>query len=429
LIKRYENWTGKKMNENSMIDHSKLNPLILARKVVQLLFGMLAFAVLSMIMVSAIPNTLVNDKVNSSLALLDEEGLYHYAFFDPDENLQAAARSDGFTERVMIVSAITDPNMSTIENTMSVSGYPRFWHGYLVVLKPLLILFDLPVLRTLCCVSFLLLFALAVYQIANQISLSLALCFCFAFSLFNVPIIMISLQFSITFLLTLLACNVLLFYLPKKLSPYWVPCFFLVCGGATIFFEFLTSPLITLGLPLTLYLAYQVNEKQISALEQVKQIIMLGLLWLLGYSFIWFMKWVIASLVLDSNVIEDAVNQMRLRTVTDVGDPLKESPVELIGKLFSLVPFPALVPLAVISLLVALFIKIARKENTAIVSSLPMLLVVFIPFVWFTVLHGHTARHFWFVYRELLVSYFAAFTLLWQLFTKRSAKRLPRRST
>lgn len=414
------------MKENRAVVDSKLSPLLLARKVVKLLLGMLVFSVLSMIIVSAIPNTLVSDSVNSSLALLDEEGLYHFAFIDLDENRQTATQSDGFTERVMILSAITDPNMSIIENTMSVRGYPRFWHGYLVLLKPLLILFDLSVLRTLCCIAFLLLFTMAVHQIANQISLSLALCFCLAFSLFNVPVIMISLQFSITFLLTLLACNILLFYLPKKLSPYWVPCFFLVCGGATIFFEFLTSPLITLGLPLTLYLAYQVNKKQISAFEQVKQIIMLGLLWLLGYSFIWFMKWALASLVLGSNIIEEAVNQMRLRTVTDFGEPLAQSPVELIGKLFSLIPLPALVPLTIILLLVALIQNIVRGERKAIVNSLPLLLVICMPFAWFTVLHGHTARHFWFVYRELLVSYFAAFSMLWLLFTKRSEKRVTR---
>jgi hypothetical protein len=417
------------MKENRAVVDSKLSPLLLARKVVKLLLGMLVFSMLSMIVVSAIPNTLIIESVNRSITLLEEEGLYHHAFIDLDDNRKIAAQSDGFTELVMVEAAVTDPEMSVVRNAMSVRGYPRFWHGYLVLLKPLLILFDLSVLRTLCCIAFLLLFTMAVHQIVKHISLSLALCFCFAFSLVNVPVIMISLQFSITFLLTLLACNILLFYLPKKLSPYWVPCFFLICGGATIFFEFLTTPLITLGLPLTLYLVYQVKEKQLSASEQVKQIVMLGLLWLLGYSFIWFMKWAIASLVLGRNIIEEAVEQMRLRTVTDFGEPLVQSPVELIGELFTLMPLPALVPLTIILLLVAFLQNIVRGERKAIVNSLPLLLVICIPFAWFTVLHGHTARHFWFVYRELLVCYFAAFSILWLLFTKRSEKCVAKQGT
>ena len=131
-----------------------------------------AIGALAMIAVYHLPTNLMSDNIKKSLPLYIEEGLYPNSI-----GYDNSAVCDNFTDALMLLNtvfpstefpvrdAMLNPKrLYNSENNMieslvdqlqskgkkfSVDYYPRYWHGYLVVLKPLTSLFDILQIRLL----------------------------------------------------------------------------------------------------------------------------------------------------------------------------------------------------------------------------------------------------------------------------------------
>ena len=77
-------------------------------------------------------------------------------------------------------------------------------------------------------------------------------------------------------------------------------------------FDLLTSPLITLGIPLIIVVLLK-NKKDCKIKESIIYIIKLSILWGISYATIFFAKWVISSIILQRNVIEVALKNIIFR--------------------------------------------------------------------------------------------------------------------
>ncbi|MDD6040081.1 MAG: hypothetical protein PUD63_02640, partial [Clostridia bacterium] len=128
----------------------------------------------------------------------------------------------------------------------------RYWHGYLVLLKPLLLGMSYLDIRML----------LMLVQGALLLAVVAGLCrrgLGFLVPAFGVALIFItpsvtgfSLQFS-TSLCTLLAAMIALLYLPqKRLQQNGLQRLFLITGMVVCYVDYLTYPIATLGMPLCL---------------------------------------------------------------------------------------------------------------------------------------------------------------------------------
>ena len=87
---------------------------------------------------------------------------------------------------------------------------------------------------------------------------------------------------------------------------------FFVVGGLATFFDLLTVPIITLGIPLTLLILLQ-NKQDFNIKKSIIEIIKLSILWVIGYVMIFVSKWVIASIILQKDAITVAINQIFFR--------------------------------------------------------------------------------------------------------------------
>ena len=88
--------------------------------------------------------------------------------------------------------------------------------------------------------------------------------------------------------------------------------FFLIIGMMTSYFDLLTYPLITWGIPIVWWLI--INEENLTAKKYLEQVILLGIAWIIGYGGMWFGKWILASIVLNKNIIVEALKEVLLRT-------------------------------------------------------------------------------------------------------------------
>lgn len=132
--------------------------------------------------------------------------------------------------------------------------YARYWHGYLVLLKPLLFLTSFNAIRLFNSALQLFLAGLVVIGMCRKGAFDLAKGF-----LFSIPFLFFvssyaSLSLSIC-LYVMFAALVAQFGLDQMLlKRNWYGYFFLTVGMATAYFDFLTYPLITLAFPLCAYL-------------------------------------------------------------------------------------------------------------------------------------------------------------------------------
>ena len=115
-----------------------------------------------------------------------------------------------------------------------------------------------------------------------------------------------SLQFSACFDTAVLAMAALL-----SVKESRRPIVFLFTGIATAYFDLLTYPVFTFGMPAVLMLAMNSRE---TAGANLLRLVRAGLFWGLGYAGMWVLKWVIAGLFTNQDVIADALKQIGVRT-------------------------------------------------------------------------------------------------------------------
>ena len=197
-------------------------------------------------------------------------------------------------------------------------------------------------------------------------------------------------------------CAFLLCYPDAVKKHPWL--FFLSLGMATSYFDFLTYPLVTLGIPLVLYL----NLENTSWKQRLHQIIRLCLWWGVGYVGFWAEKWLLGSLVLRENLFLEARDSILLRASHETVGQAITYTATLKNNLqpYALRTWILLwVLLAVGSLLLALHRRVLSVRRLTALA--PLILAACLPFVWYYFTQNHSYIHFGFTHRELAITFFA----------------------
>lgn len=291
------------------------------------------------------------------------------------------------------------------ESEEIVANYPRYWHGYLIFLAPLLEIINpaeiLYLNATIQLILIVVLIAIAYRRYGIKLAVALGI---FVVSLSPLTVAL-SFQFAANFYATVIALILMLLldqWLMKKNRYYFM---FLLIGCATVFFDLLSYPFITLGVPLALlmYLRnYQIKQPK-DIVSPLRTGALTSVLWLVGYGLTWAMKWGIASVILGRNVFADALETVKVRTGGDFGV------VQAIGRnIFTMFSAPMIIFFALV--IIATIILLFRKKITLRWRKwqlLPYLVICAYPFVWYCALCNHSYIHCWFAYRELSIAIFA----------------------
>lgn len=304
--------------------------------------------------------------------------------------------------------------------------YARYWHGYLVFIKPLLTILDYSAIRLL---NFFIQFILAFAVIrATEIKLGKRVAFAFMGVLFIISPITtgLCLQLSPVYYITLLSSlAILLKGKDSKIKDWQV---LLWTGIAVSYFDLLTYPIVSLGIPLLFSIAKGVCH---NFTDQIKQLMECSFFWGIGYGGMWFSKWLLATLVTGKNVIADAISNIFIRTnnqVTEAGlGNMSITKSEAIAKNFDQLanrPFMivAILLLTIIALLTV--VQMLRKSDFFHFSPRIVMIdiILFYPLCWYIVLSNHSYIHYWMTYRGLCISYFSLMLTIIYLF-KNSKKR------
>lgn len=378
---------------------------------------------LSIVAATAIPNSWVNKNAETSIAVLRNEGNTTFAY--------SSQKNDGFSDGVMISMSQSQSknNMNFIQAAMDNSytstvnpepvAYARFWHGYTVVLKPALVFFDIHFIRQFNIIFFMLLVVAVAYQLIRRVSPYVGFMFVMAVAIFNPPVVMSNLEYFTTFAIMMIASLALLYLLNRNSSNKVIMSLFLVIGGTTIFFDFLTSPIITWGVPLLIYVAYVIKNRKYDVKSLILNTILLSLTWALGYGLAWLSKWLIASLILGRNVIHEALSIATYYTSSGGAASGMQKVTYKVDEMIRLnvdyaLLFTPILNIAIIVSLILLTVLVIRrkmtKKNITVIALLTGISIA--PYVWFLFTKSHSFIHHWMTNRNLIITIFGVLLIV-----------------
>lgn len=293
--------------------------------------------------------------------------------------------------------------------------YSRYWHGYLIYLKPLLLVFSWSQIVALGVFLQVLLLAGVIFFSVKKGKPEVGIAVTAGFLFMKPLLVMISLTMSVCFIITLAVVLVMLFYHSYFEKKGLYPEVFLITGILTAYFDFLTYPAVTLGFPLCAYFLLKRKEDagmgQNCFKQSLSQVIGYSVCWGIGYAGMWGLKWVIADLTLHTGTIKDALWSIIGRTEAIGGRPRFNGGWYVVGlnlQEYGSILYPAAAAAVAV---VVLYMTVRACRRNGIKQTLALLLpyaVIFcIPFVWMIVVQHHSALHARFTFRIISIALLA----------------------
>ncbi|MCL2606756.1 MAG: hypothetical protein FWD93_05710 [Coriobacteriia bacterium] len=339
---------------------------------------------------------------------------------------------EGGNSRLPVESLAVKVLDTSVDNN---AFYLTYWHGYLVPLRAVLTVTSFFNIILLNFVLLTMLFAV-VLEIFRRVGGWPAIPAMFIAFIFAAGwLIPQSVQYANMFYLGLIATIALYLLLRQEKKIIWLACFFLATGMATSFFDFLTTPIITLIAPLTLLVMWEFKHQR----QSVFKVVGLTISWAFGYIVFWILKWLVAlqvhspdfvnamfnnSFSLRSGISEESGIMQRVEAIRRNIYQLAWSPGPMNeGDFLSLRLLALIVVVAVVIWLAILLL--ARLDLRRLSTAAPLLLLALAPYLWYFAISNHSYVHSWFTYRSQAVSIFATIMFIvlsidWQNLSRRA---------
>lgn len=364
-----------------------------------------AVCALLMTLVYCIPSEWVKPNAEKALEQLETEKETHG---DTDWPMMPfpwyASELDGYTDEIMLSLNVLDESDNPFIASLMSGGRSHHWHGYQLVLRPLLLAFDYFEIRYInYIVIFGLLFAVCAAA-AKKINLWFSAFVLAGFVKMFGMTVPASLQFVNTFVIAFAAMLIILLR-PKEKDTRENNCLlFLLSGAAVAFFDFLTTPALAVGLPLLALLALRAENAREKPKKLLLEAFTYSAVWAISYAIILASKWLLSELFLSraefagafsnaSGLMGDSglwfgYGKMFLYNIYNLLEPMK-------------VTLPIIVAIIVVRLV--LFVKYRSKGiQTAYIPTL--LFVSAYPYLWYAAFMTHSGMHFWFTYRSQYIT-------------------------
>lgn len=300
--------------------------------------------------------------------------------------------------------------------------YSRYWHGYVIVLKPLLVLFNVQEIRLIFQTILLVLLGVVAAIAANRMQrygLVLSVLFVVSCGLFGVMEAASDLPMFFSFFVMCLTTLAVLLIDRMRLIKA-VPVLMFLSGALTVYFDFLDNPIVSLGVPLV-FLVFRLGDNHFRFSRIASAVCLSCLFWALGYGCLWVFKWLIAAFVSGPDSFLNTMHQILFRVgVNESEQGVETSPQLALSLSFQRLGFLKYIMMFEITIFMLLSIWIACSHKCSLkrkryLLSVALLLsgVFLVPIVWIVVLSNHTAIHV-FTYRDLIVGMFSfSAAILW----------------
>ncbi len=306
------------------------------------------------------------------------------------------------------LNQVGDLNDTVNNDTIESFEYARYWHGYLIFLRPMLILFNITQIRHIFLCVFAILAIALLYKLYKNTNLSIAIIFLCGLLMCDYFYIGISLQNTPVFLIAIISSIILL---SKDIKDKYM--FFLIIGALTSFFDLLSVPILTLSIPLLVYVLLQ---KNINLKETLLNLFKYCIMWAIGYFGVFAIKWVLVDLLYNRDLIKTSLKQFLYRSNND-SVKFNFDIMYLLNVIYVIIPLF----ISVITTIILTFIKLIKCKSLKNLkfNYKAILLYLFVSLVvvlWILVMKEHYLQHKFFTYRNNCIIYTCLFLAIYNLY-------------
>lgn len=301
--------------------------------------------------------------------------------------------------------------------------YARYWMGFRWILRLALTFFNYAQIKRYLAFLFLSLFVAVICSVSRHANSKIAFLFGLSIILIRPHVMATSMQLTCCFFIAF-GAMLLIPWLHRH--EKWEGLFFMELGMLTMYFDFYTVPLVTMGFPLVYLLILRQEHGESVAWKPIFRNI--GI-WFLGYGLMWVAKLSLTSLLTSENALLDGfhslfsrigvekdLDQIQSYSVRAAFDGIRET-------VFSDETGMIVYLLCAGVILVVAVCKVLRGRVSAgdFRKAAPYLFFAAIPLIWFVITRQPVAIHYFFQYRTIALTHWAAGVFLHYLL---SAKNL-----
>lgn len=323
--------------------------------------------------------------------------------------------------------------------------YFRYWHGAMVLLRPLFLFTDISGVRGILGIVLLMLtFAVSV-SLHRKKETALGVCYLLSNLLLQSWICFFCIEYITTFLIMNIAALGVIdcyhkYQQSRQVLNQKIAGLMCICGITACFFDFLTTETLTVTIPLFLLLVFLYRNHQLKDIrKEVCFLAIQGGIWGISYGFMFLLKWGIAAVFLGKEAFGKAMESAAVRMVGTVTlgntnlDETATSWQRFLGALArnqgALFPFQGEMKLGAavaafwgLCFLFFGIIYLFRSKNISYKMIGLSLLLCLVPYLRYIVLANHAYLHYFFTYRAQLIVLLAGLFCCWEFGIKNIRK-------
>lgn len=290
------------------------------------------------------------------------------------------------------------------ENATIVSTYNRFFNGYEVAVKAMLMITDYSGIRqfNLLLEFFLSLFLCYLMFKRNLTDYILPVIIALVF--INPLTIALNMAFSGFYYCMIIPCIIILSYNKKLVESgkYWV--FFEIIGACSFYFNMNYFQLVTFGVPLIFYFLINGFPQRIQNL--LKTVALFFSAWFIGYAGMMVFKWVIYAIAIEPDIFSAMFDTIAVRLSTNAGTG-DISRFKAIWTNIQIAKYDLRWNLIEAAFVLSLFVKHFAKRKVALHISASdvafMIIMALLPLVRCFIYANHVYIHAWATYRIFIL--------------------------
>ena len=312
--------------------------------------------------------------------------------------------------------------LTITENKAPNTDYTRYWHGTSMFIRLGHLFTDVEGIKLIGFIAFLLLAGLTLFILARKRHWDLAVMLALSLAAVQIWNIRLSMEYQPAFILAFMLIP--LFLALERRGEKWLTVLSVISGTAVAFFDFLTTETVTILLPLALVIAVRTKENRLGSLkENLLLLLKCGICWVLSYGGAFIVKWLIASMVTNTNAFETALSSVaermgnKVEMYADKPKSILSAVAANLSMLFgSEIRVDAgrtalgIIFLVLILLSVWYLFRGKDKKSEATIILIVLGAVVLIRCL---ALNNHSYLHCFFTYRALVTPIFALLAAMW----------------
>lgn len=281
--------------------------------------------------------------------------------------------------------------------------YARYWHGYLIFLRPLLFLFNYHQIGILLIIGILALSLTLLYLLYKRFNIFVSLSFLAGILIVDILLVASCINMILCFYI---AFAFSIYILKKKdLKQKNIPVLFFIIGIITNFTDFLTNPIVTLGIPAIV--CFLIMREKKTKLKDMYIIVFSSIItWGIGYGATWVSKWLITDLIYNRGIVINAIQQIVVRTGLDSKNSF---PIKMLYK--RMIRYSGNYWISLVLLINCIYFgfyvfKLYQKEDKLLKNLRnvgPLVAIILLPIIWDIALRNHSTVHAFFAYRNKII--------------------------